>query len=181
MCYACITLTTISVILDDPLENCCQKFICQKPLSKCLWSEEFSQLFTYSNTENCQSTKSGSTVYISRLTIQDLLEKLFLSSVSKWLLCLVSCSLLNCNDHCKLLQKTYQNPWYCFSMGWTRNIYISSVFSPKWFQKNMIQVINTRDLFIEQLTTDKKFREGRLGVFLSFKNWKCKHIPQAHC
>lgn len=117
MCYACITLTTISVILDDPLENCCQKFICQKPLSKCLWSEEFSQLFTYSNTENCQSTKSGSTVYISRLTIQDLLEKLFLSSVSKWLLCLVSCSLLNCNDHCKLLQKTYQNPWYCFSMG----------------------------------------------------------------
>lgn len=112
---------------------------------------------------------------------KDLLEKLFLSSVSKWLLCLVSCSLLNCNDHCKLLQKTYQNPWYCFSMGWTRNIYISSVFSPTWFQKNMIHVINTRDLFIEQLTTDKKFREGRLGVFLSFKNWKCKLIPQAHC
>lgn len=27
-------------------------------------------LFTYSNTKNCQSTKSGSTVYIPRLTIQ---------------------------------------------------------------------------------------------------------------
>lgn len=52
---------------------------------------------------------------------------------------------------------------------------VSSV--PSDFKKNMIQVINTRDLFIEQLTTDKKFREGRLGVFLSFKNWKCKLIP----